>query len=85
MAVYDGARVCSQLSAAVLRRNLAAAAEKLIDPKYLRSVRHRVKAVRKQLTVQKLVGFQINDSYGSLLRFCVENNWETLIAEHNAV
>jgi hypothetical protein len=71
VAVYDGARVCPQQSAAVLRRNLnlAAAAEtspeKLIDPKYLRSVRHRVKAVRKQLTVQKLVGFQIDDSYAS--------------------
>ena len=88
VAVYDGARVCPQQSAAVLRRNLAAAAEtspeKLIDPKYLRSVRHRVTAVRKKLTVKKLDGFQIDDSYGSLLRFCVDNNFETLIAEHNA-
>ncbi len=30
------------------------------------------------------VGFQIDDSYGSLLRFCVENNRATLISEHNA-
>jgi hypothetical protein len=87
VAVYDGARVCPQQSAAVLRRNLAAAAEnspeKQIDLKYLLSVRHGVKAVLKQLTLQKLVGFQIDYSYGSLLRFCVENNLETLIAEHS--
>ncbi len=87
MAIYDGARVCPQQSAAVLRRNLAAAAEnspeKQIDLKYLLSVRHGVKAVLKQLTLQKLVGFQIDYSYGSLLLFCVENNWATLIAEHN--
>jgi hypothetical protein len=46
VAVYDGARVCPQQSASVLRRNLAVAAEtspeKLIDPKFLRSIRHRV-------------------------------------------
>ncbi len=69
VAVHEGARVCPQQSAAVLRRNLAATAEnspeKQIDPKFLNSVRHRVKAVRKQLTVQKLQGFHIDDSYGS--------------------
>jgi hypothetical protein len=53
VAVYDGARVCTQQSAAVLAAAAETSPEKLIDPKYLRSVRHRVKAVRKQLTVQK--------------------------------
>ena len=88
VAVHEGARICPQQSAAVLRRNLSAAAEnspeKQIDPKFLRSIRHRVKTVRKQLTIQKLEGFHIDDSYGSLFRFCVENKWESLVQEHNS-
>ena len=86
-AIVDGVKYAPQQSATALRRNMQLCAqsspEKAIDPKLLRSVQHRVKSVRKELTIQRLAGFAIDDSYGNLLKFSLENNWDTLIQKHN--
>jgi hypothetical protein len=33
--------------------------------------------------LQRLSGFAIDDSYGNLLSFSLENDWGTLIQQHN--
>jgi hypothetical protein len=87
VAIVDGVKYAPQQSATALRRNMAMGAasspEKAIDPKLLRSVQHRVKTVRQELTLQRLSGFSIDDSYGNLLSFSLENDWYTLIQQHN--
>ncbi len=87
VAIVDGVKFAPQQSATALCRNTAmcaaASPEKAIDPKLLRSVQHCVKMVRQDLTLQRLAGFAIDDSYGDLLSFSLENDWDTLIQQHN--
>ena len=85
--IVDGVKYAPQQSATLLRRNMQLCAqsspEKAIDPKLLRSVQHRVKSVRKELTIQRLAGFAIDDSYGNLLKFSLENNWSDFISTYS--
>jgi hypothetical protein len=86
VAIGDGVKFASQQSATALRRSMAMCAatspEKAVDPKLLRSVQHRVKTVRQEITLQRLSGFAIDDSYGNLLSFSLENDWDNLIQQH---
>jgi hypothetical protein len=58
VAIVDGVKFAPQQSATALRWNMAMCAasspEKAIDPKLLRSVQHRVKTVRQEITLQRL-------------------------------
>jgi hypothetical protein len=87
IAINDGVKYAPQQSATTLRRNMAQCAdtspEKAIDPKLLRSIQHRVKNARQELTLQRLSGHAIDDSYGNLLSFAVDNSWDALIQQHN--
>ncbi len=60
----------------------ATSPEKAIDPKLLCSVQHSVNTVRQELTLQRLAGFAIDDSYGNLLSFSLEIDCDTLIQQH---
>jgi hypothetical protein len=87
VAIVEGAGFAPQQSATALRQNMAMGAstspEKAIDPKLLRSIQHLVKTIRLELTIRRLFGSAIDDSFGNLLSFSVKDNWNTLIQQTN--
>jgi hypothetical protein len=86
IAVSDAVLIAPQQSAAQLRRNLSMAGPsspgKLIKPALLRSVQRRVSRAREQLTVQKMDGFVLDASYGSLSQLA-EAKWFRSLVERN--
>ena len=85
LAFHEAAKIAPQLSAAKLRRNLTVcdSPEKQIDPKYIRSLRHIVKATRASIKTAKVGGLLDNDTYGELSRFAKARSFATLLRQHN--
>ena len=85
IAFHEAAKIAPQLSAAKLRRNLTVcdSPEKQIDPKYIRSLRHIVKATRASIKTAKVGGLLNNDTYGELSRFAEARSFATLLRQHN--
>ncbi len=47
------------------------------------SIQHLVKTVQQELTIKRLSGSAIDDSYCNILSFSVKDNWNTLIQQNN--
>ena len=84
-AIADAVTIAPNLSATQLRRNMSLADSpgKKIAPELLRSVQHRVKQSRAQLTMKQLQGLDIDSSYGSLQKFTDKFWFANLVARKN--
>ena len=83
-ALQTGVRMSPAQSARSLRRNLANfSPEKQIDPLKIRNVRRKVAKFRADLTLEQLAHHNIDDSYGSLVRYAESKWFTTLLAQHN--
>ena len=85
VSVVEAAKTAPTLSGSVLRRNLMDhnSPTKTIPVELKRCVQRRVNRVRKEMTTQHLDGFELCDTFGSLVGFCEKNLFSTLMLKHN--
>ena len=85
VSVVEAAKTAPTLSGSVLRRNLMDhnSPTKTIQVELKRCVQRRVNRVRKEMTTQHLDGFELCDTFGSLVVFCEKNLFSTLMLKHN--